>query len=91
MSITSRLGSFVRNHWSTRRRKARRPSPSRRLLFAEALETRRVLATGVGGGLDPTFDFDGKVTTDFLSTGGERAAAVAIQSDGKIIAAGTEA
>ena len=40
----------------------------------------------LGGSLDPSFDTDGKVTTDF---GGEDVAtAVAIQADGKIVAAG---
>jgi uncharacterized delta-60 repeat protein len=38
------------------------------------------------GDLDPTFDGDGKVTTDFL--GDDEALAVAIQGDGKIVAAG---
>jgi uncharacterized delta-60 repeat protein len=38
------------------------------------------------GALDPTFGTDGKVTTGF--TGGGSANAVAIQSDGKIVAAG---
>ena len=39
------------------------------------------------GSLDTTFDTDGKVTTDFLG-GFDDASAVAIQSDGKIVAAG---
>jgi uncharacterized delta-60 repeat protein len=39
------------------------------------------------GGLDTTFDGDGKVTTDF-GTGFDRAYGVAIQSDGKIVVAG---
>jgi uncharacterized delta-60 repeat protein len=39
------------------------------------------------GNLDDTFDFDGKVTTDFASTD-EIADAVAIQTDGKIVVAG---
>lgn len=38
------------------------------------------------GDLDPTFDGDGKVTTDF--GGAERAYAMAIQADGKIVVAG---
>ena len=41
----------------------------------------------VDGSLDTSFDGDGKVTTDF--GGGEIATAVAIQSDGKIVAAGS--
>ncbi|MEU0401486.1 calcium-binding protein [Streptomyces sp. NPDC006197] len=42
------------------------------------------------GSLDPTFDTDGKVTTDF-GGGGAQAFAVTVQTDGKIIAAGTTA
>jgi uncharacterized delta-60 repeat protein len=42
------------------------------------------------GDLDPTFDGDGKVTTDFAGSF-ETAGAVAIQGDGKIVAAGTAA
>ena len=40
------------------------------------------------GDLDPTFDGDGKVTTDFAGTD-DTAFAVAIQGDGKIVAAGS--
>lgn len=40
------------------------------------------------GDLDPTFGISGKVTTDF-STNQDEAQATMIQSDGKIIAAGT--
>jgi uncharacterized delta-60 repeat protein len=39
------------------------------------------------GSLDTTFDGDGKLTTDFAG-GSDRAYALAVQSDGKIIAAG---
>jgi uncharacterized delta-60 repeat protein len=39
------------------------------------------------GSLDPTFDGDGKVTTEF-APGSERAGAVVIQADGRIVAAG---
>jgi uncharacterized delta-60 repeat protein len=42
---------------------------------------------GAAGDLDPLFDLDGKVTTDF-ATGSDACLDVAIQSDGKIIAAG---
>jgi uncharacterized delta-60 repeat protein len=38
------------------------------------------------GRLDPTFDGDGKLVTDFGASGG--ASSVAVQSDGKIVAAG---
>jgi uncharacterized delta-60 repeat protein len=40
------------------------------------------------GSLDPTFDGDGKVTTDVSSIGFEGAEAVVLQTDGKIVAAG---
>src|SRR5919106_887285 len=39
------------------------------------------------GDLDPTFDGDGKVNTDFAGTP-DQARGVAIQGDGKIVAAG---
>ena len=39
------------------------------------------------GSLDPTFDLDGKVTSDFAG-GNDRARAVVIQADGKIVVAG---
>lgn len=39
------------------------------------------------GSLDPTFDLDGMVITDFAG-GNDRGRAVAIQADGKIVAAG---
>jgi len=40
-----------------------------------------------GGNLDPTFDTDGKVTTDFGSSN-DFAEAIAVQPDGKIVVAG---
>jgi uncharacterized delta-60 repeat protein len=45
-------------------------------------------AIATAGDLDPTFGTGGKVTTDFGSVN-EEAAAVALQTDGKIVAAGT--
>ncbi len=42
----------------------------------------------VGGALDPTFGGDGKVTTSSFGSGWQAAMAVALQSDGKILAAG---
>ncbi|HKP52244.1 MAG TPA: delta-60 repeat domain-containing protein [Chloroflexia bacterium] len=67
------------------------------LWLIRALVAALVVGMGVGGGgspvyaadgdLDPTFDGDGKVTTDFLGHI-NHAKAVAIQSDGKIVAAG---
>ncbi len=46
------------------------------------------LAQAAPGDLDPTFGGDGKVTTDFFG-GTDTAKAVAIQRNGKILAAGT--
>ena len=43
------------------------------------------------GDLDPTFGAGGKVTTGFVNSGFDAATAVAIQSDGKIVAAGLAA
>jgi uncharacterized delta-60 repeat protein len=40
------------------------------------------------GSLDPTFDGDGRVVTDFGGAFNDQANAVAIQTDGKIVAAG---
>lgn len=56
-----------------------------RPLHFESLEPRRLLAAG---DLDPTFGIGGKVTTDFAN-GNDRAFAVAIQDDGKVIVVGT--
>jgi uncharacterized delta-60 repeat protein len=47
-----------------------------------------VLRFNADGSLDPAFGSGGLVTTSF-STGGDRAYAVAIQSDGQIVVAGT--
>lgn len=44
-------------------------------------------ATAAPGDLDASFDVDGLLTTD-LSTGGDSAQAVAVQSDGKLVVAG---
>jgi uncharacterized delta-60 repeat protein len=41
------------------------------------------------GSLDPTFGGDGKVTTSFTARSSDLANAVAVQADGKIVAAGT--
>jgi uncharacterized delta-60 repeat protein len=41
------------------------------------------------GSLDPSFGGDGKVSTSFATKGGDAASSVAIQADGKIVAAGT--
>jgi uncharacterized delta-60 repeat protein len=40
------------------------------------------------GGLDSGFGISGVITTDFSSSGGERAFAMSLQPDGKIVAAG---
>jgi uncharacterized delta-60 repeat protein len=47
-----------------------------------------VVRVNADGGLDPTFGGTGMVTTSF-SSGSDRAYAVALQSDGKIVVAGT--
>lgn len=73
--------------WRQRPRAARRLSYHRKLNL-EALEDRRVLAAGV---LDPSFDGDGKVTTNkfFNATDrNEEARGVAVQSNGRIVVAG---
>ena len=44
-------------------------------------------ASGTPGSLDKTFNTTGKVTTP-IGTGNDAASAVAIQADGKIVAAG---
>jgi uncharacterized delta-60 repeat protein len=54
------------------------------LLFSSSLLVR---VEAAAGDLDLTFDTDGKVKTDFFG-GFDGASAVAIQSDGKIVAAG---
>jgi len=46
------------------------------------------LALASGGSLDTTFDTDGKVTTDIVSSLDDAASSVAVQADGKIIVAG---
>ncbi len=48
-----------------------------------------VVRYDINGSLDSTFDSDGKVTTDFGGSKGDYANSVAIQSDGKIVVAGT--
>ena len=55
------------------------------LLFCLVLTP--LLAWAAPGGLDPSFGADGKVTTPFGS-GNDIGAAVAVQSDGKIVVAG---
>jgi uncharacterized delta-60 repeat protein len=42
----------------------------------------------IDGSLDPTFGLLGRVTTDFSNMGNERIEALALQPDGKIVAAG---
>jgi uncharacterized delta-60 repeat protein/LPXTG-motif cell wall-anchored protein len=48
-----------------------------------------VMRYNADGSLDTTFDTDGKVTTDIGTNTSDTANAVAIQSDGKIVVAGT--
>jgi uncharacterized delta-60 repeat protein len=52
----------------------------------EILETRSMLAAG---DLDTSFGIAGRVTTDFLENSLDRANAMAIQADGKIVVVGT--
>jgi uncharacterized delta-60 repeat protein len=59
------------------------------LLLTAALVTG--LAAAAIGDLDPSFDGDGRQTTDFTASGEDRASDVAIQSDGKILVAGSDA
>jgi uncharacterized delta-60 repeat protein len=65
--------------------KKQAPPPT---LVATASSANPVFATG--GGLDATFGGDGKVTTNF-TTGFDGANAMAVQADGKIVAAGEAA
>ena len=46
-----------------------------------------VMRLNPGGGLDSSFDGDGKVTTD-IGSGADSARAVAVQPDGKIVVSG---
>jgi uncharacterized delta-60 repeat protein len=49
------------------------------------------LAVAAAGDLDPSFDGDGRQTTDFTASGEDRATGVALQGDGKVVAAGRDA
>src|SRR3989442_12801951 len=64
--------------------KAKR-QPCRTILRLEVLEDRCLMSAGV---LDPTFGSGGAVTTSFGSTVNTSAQVLAIQPDGKIVAAG---
>jgi uncharacterized delta-60 repeat protein len=57
------------------------------VLLTLSLVTPVLVAMAAAGDLDPTFGTGGKVTTDF--GGADAAFAVALQSDGKVVAAGT--
>jgi uncharacterized delta-60 repeat protein len=59
--------------------------PFHRRLRVEPLEARRLLAAGM---LDPTFDSDGQLTTDFGASD-DLGYSVGVQSDGKIVVAGS--
>jgi uncharacterized delta-60 repeat protein len=63
-------------------RRDRHPSRS----IFELLECRQLLSAGA---LDPSFSQDGKTTFPFLNGGTETAGDVAMQSDGKVVVAGT--
>src|SRR5438105_3505504 len=49
----------------------------------------RLAPTGAAGSLDPTFGIGGKQTIDFGDMFTEEARGVAVQADGKIVAAGS--
>jgi hypothetical protein len=57
-------------------------------LFLVLISSQLTWAAGEGGGLDPTFGVRGKVLTNFSAGSYEIARALAIQSDGKIVAGG---
>jgi uncharacterized delta-60 repeat protein len=64
----------------------------RRLVLAVGFAATLVLAASAAaapGELDASFDTDGLVTTNFPSVGSERADALALQADGKLVAAGS--
>jgi uncharacterized delta-60 repeat protein len=59
-------------------------------IVAVALLAVAAAAYAAAGALDPSFSVDGKATTD-ISARGDFAAAVAVQTDGKIVVAGSAA
>jgi uncharacterized delta-60 repeat protein len=72
--------------WFRAKRRFATNIPSAVVGAAVAAALLAVTAQAAPGDLDPTFDVDGKVVTD---VGGGRASAVAIQPDGKLVAAGS--
>jgi uncharacterized delta-60 repeat protein len=58
------------------------------LLFTFLLLSPRLALAQGPGDLDPSFDGDGLVTTNFLDIGSGQAYAVALQPNGKIVVAG---
>jgi uncharacterized delta-60 repeat protein len=68
-------------------RKTSRPALAL-LLSLAVIATMTGSALAVGGDLDPTFGGDGKVRTNFTPRVVDYASGVAIQADGKIVAAG---
>jgi uncharacterized delta-60 repeat protein len=87
MSPRASLRSVLSSDWGSHRgTRKRRPSGLySRSLRVEPLEDRRLLSAG---DLDSTFDFDGRVTTDFAD-GADSGHGVAIQADGKTVVAGS--
>jgi uncharacterized delta-60 repeat protein len=77
--LVSRLGTSLRGR--SRSERSRRPG-------LEALEERTLLNAG---DLDPTFGDGGKVITEFPGSGGQYGFSVALQPDGRIVAAGGSA
>jgi uncharacterized delta-60 repeat protein len=67
----------------------RAPKSLTLVVFAAMVACSAAMAATSGGSLDPTFDGDGRVTTDLGAKEGARA--VAVLSDGKILVASTNA
>lgn len=71
-------------HSQNPKRRARSGVGGKRVPSFDCLEERTLMSGGV---LDPSFDTDGKVTTD-IAAGVDQAKSVAIQPNGKIVVAG---
>ncbi|CAN5423411.1 hypothetical protein BH09PLA1_BH09PLA1_27270 [soil metagenome] len=77
------------DHVSTKSKFKRRATRDRLAsAVMETLELRQLMSYSAGD-LDPTFDVGGKVTTDIGGPSRSGATAVVVQSDGKLVVAGT--